>query len=57
MLRPLALWATIRLARFLDFNYVLVYAPGEDVVALHLARDEVTMARSIEERYNSSADV
>jgi hypothetical protein len=47
----------IRLARFLDLNYVLVYAPSEDALALHLARDEVTMACSMEEYLTISTDV
>ena len=53
MLHALALGAIIRLARFLGFNYVSVYAPSENVLALHLARDEVTMARSMDEFLNA----
>lgn len=54
MLHSLALGVMVRLARFLGFNYLSVYAPGEDVLALHLARDEVTMARSMDDYLNAA---
>lgn len=49
MLHSLALRVVIRLARYLGFDYVSVYAPGQDVLALHLARDDVTMERSMDD--------
>jgi hypothetical protein len=39
----------IRLASFLGFDYLSVYASGEGALALHLAREEATMVRSMEE--------
>jgi len=53
VLRSLALETMIRLAQFLGFSCLSVYAPDDDVLALHLARDEATMTRSIEDYLNA----
>lgn len=47
-MKPL-LWLFLRLAPRVGFTFVSVYAPGEDVLAVHFALDEAAFNASIKE--------